>query len=295
MQQFIARAMTTVCNDFQKGLNTLNTLCDLKFMRFDGQNIPNYADPLHQQFYLLRYFPAYLVEYHKIYQEVVEMDFLEFPLHILSIGCGCGVDYYGLHFVFKKKRKNFQKDVNYTGVDIIDWMYKGTLKNKHTKFLNLDISTWNQLDRNDYNIIIFPKSIGEFNLQTFGRIEGIFRQSHFEQKKICLISSLREQRTTFDTNRFRNLSEILNNTHGYTCLDNIDEVRDYGNQGIRKICYDFVYPEEVERFLTSLLKKCPGYIENNNTSHHDDCVCLNRRPVFRTDHIRYQVARFQKD
>ena len=294
MMQFIRNKMNAIYSDFSIEIAKRDTLCDLKNVTFEGQNIPNYANPTHQQFYLLKYFPAYLVEYYKIYSQIIEQKFLEIPWNVLSIGFGCGIDYYGLYFAVKGKRLNFNNSVIYSGVDIIDWNYKDTLGNKHTRFLVQDISDWHHLD-SKYNVIIFPKSIGEFSHTTFGRLEKILKESSFDNKKICLINSLREQRINFDIERFRRLSEILTKVHGYSAMDDVGQVQDFGSKGIRSICYDFVYPDGIKDFVTALLHQCQGYAKNQETPHRKDCKCLNRSPILKTDHIRYQVVKFQKN
>ena len=296
MKKFISEKVNAICKDFQAELSQLSTFCELKQVRFDGANLPDYNQRIVQQLYLLRYFPAYLVEYYEIYKKVLTTQFLEYPLNILSIGAGCGLDYYGIYFAIKSHRNlNFIQDVRYTGVDIINWEYRDTLGNNQAQFITDDITNRKRFDDETYNVIIFPKSIGEFNQQAFNRLKTIFRQSQFTQNRMFLINSLREQRSGFDVNRFIELSKILTQTHGYRVIDDVKEVRTYENVGLMKICSACKYPDNVQEFVISILERCPGYIKNKKQPHQNDCECLNRKPILRTQHIKFQFVRFERN
>lgn len=53
--------MNEIYDDFMLELDEVKYYCDLKGLRYDGNNIPDYNNPLIQKYYLLRYMPAYLL------------------------------------------------------------------------------------------------------------------------------------------------------------------------------------------------------------------------------------------
>ena len=63
----------------------MKTLCLLKDVTYLGGNIPDYSSIAVQQLYLLKYFPAYLIEYYDIYRDVLTDKFIKLPLNILSL------------------------------------------------------------------------------------------------------------------------------------------------------------------------------------------------------------------
>jgi hypothetical protein len=66
---------------------------------------------------VLGYLPAYLAEYRLIYGDILARGFLPKPLNVLSIGCGCGVDYWGLHFAARDDHASYSPGLRYTGLD----------------------------------------------------------------------------------------------------------------------------------------------------------------------------------
>ena len=91
MRELISTKIYNVYSDFSRDIRN-QCLCELKKLRYDKTFKPDYSNKLVQQFYILRYFPAYLCEYKYIYTKILESNLLD-TLNILSIGCGCCVDY----------------------------------------------------------------------------------------------------------------------------------------------------------------------------------------------------------
>src|SRR5699024_9852346 len=164
MKYFIIDKMNEIYNDFMLDLNEEKYYCNLKSFRYDGNNIPDYNDPLIQKYYLLRYMPAYLAEYNLMYYKMFKLNYLDCNLNVMSIGCGCGIDLWGAKFARDKKFPEI--DIRYTGIDMVDWDYRDNLDIEEAYFINKDINEIDSLDEYNYNIIIFPKSIGEFNMNT---------------------------------------------------------------------------------------------------------------------------------
>ena len=89
-----------------------------------GGNIPDYSKPEIQQLYLLKYFPAYLIEYYEIFNDILKYKFIALPFNVLSVGTGCGIDYWGLEFALRDHGMDSADYVYYTGIDKIPWNYR---------------------------------------------------------------------------------------------------------------------------------------------------------------------------
>jgi hypothetical protein len=294
MKDFIDEKMHDIFSDFQESLQDLDKCCILKSVTFLGGNIPDYSIPAVQQFYLLKYFPAYLVEYYTIYNKILKLKFIKDNLNVLSIGTGCGVDYCGLEFALREHGMNASSHAFYTGVDIIRWKYRDKFDNEDCHFLLKDITDWDKLDEEDYNVVIFPKSIGEFSQEQFLKIISTFENTKFASDRIILISSVREQSDSFDIPRLARIISVFEDSQKYVCLDERDTCTKFvENVGLRKYFPDFVFPQDILDFIANLVSRCKGFQENSKTCE-DDCQNLNRSPILRTKHIRYQIKRLQK-
>ncbi|PLX89594.1 MAG: hypothetical protein C0618_00840 [Desulfuromonas sp.] len=294
MKSMIDSVMAGAFNDFRASLQEKGALCSLKDFRFNEMMIPDYSDDFIQEAYLLRYFPAYLVEYYGIYKELLKAHQFEGPFKVLSIGCGCGLDYYGLELALREKGSSCQDKVFYTGIDKIDWIYRDNFGNDDFEFFQgdiLDFEDISKINDNEFDVIIFPKSIGEFEDNEFKKLKDIFKRSQFSKKSLLIVSSVRKQHSAIDTNRMASVLRILENDHGYSCPKAKTEYTYYKKVvGLRTYFYDFVYPQEAYDYLSALHEKCPKYISNSKYCE-DDCKgnLNNKRPILNTGHIRYQI------
>lgn len=256
MKNFIIDKMNEIYDDFMLELDEVKYYCDLKGLRYDGNNIPDYNNPLIQKYYLLRYMPAYLIEYYLMYKKMFKLNFLDLNPNIISFGCGCGIDLWGAKFA---RDKNFPEiDISYTGIDMVDWDYRDNLDMEEAYFINKDINEIERLDEYNYNIIIFPKSIGEFDTNTFLKLKDIIANTYFIENKIILLSSIRNTRCNFDIDRLIEIIDIFTNKHNYISLDG-KEI--YWYYTINEIGY---YPklEDIKVYLSNLNSKYKGFIEN---------------------------------
>ncbi|MDX2111762.1 MAG: hypothetical protein SFY80_16130 [Verrucomicrobiota bacterium] len=295
MENFIKQKIEAVFTDFQKQAKNDGQLCACKGLTYVGGLSPDYNSPLIQQNYMLRFFPAYLAEYYIMYKEMLKLRFLPDRLKVLSIGCGCGVDLWGLYFAIIDLGGVPGDRIEYTGVDLADWQYRDKLDMTHVRFLTQDITVWNRLDADDYNVFVFPKCIGEFPAPVYKSICNIFDNTHFQQTHICGLCSLMDKGIDADADRFNGIAQIMQDKHGFHCLDELNihwHVEDQ-NIGLRTICPSFVYPNtHIERVKT-LLNQCPNYVQHGEACK-DDCIILNRSPILTSKYINYKLLRFER-
>jgi hypothetical protein len=272
--------------------------CKLKEFRFDSNNTPDYNDPTMQRFYLLRYMPAYLVEYYIMYKDMFQTNFLGENLNIISIGAGCGIDFWGCKFAADDLDQSI--NIRYTGIDITEWEYWDTLGIDECYFLKQDINELDMLDENNYNIIVFPKSIGELDDKTFNRLKYVIKNTDFSCDKIILLSSVRTSRDFIDIDRLGRIVNIFECAHDYSCLNSKTEYTYFEKDSndkycsLDRICSDFTYPQHIRNFLTSLNSRCKGFVENWFKPHEEDCKQMDRLPISTVSQIKYQVLRLEK-
>lgn len=296
MQSFIESKIRKLYADFSKTAKRVGSLCVLKAFTFAGNSLPDYSNPLVQQLYLLRYFPAYLVEYYLLYEKMIRSDFLSPPLNVFSLGAGPGVDYWGLMFAARKCGGGYPEGLRYTGLDAIDWSYQDNLKHRECWIEHEDILGWNKLDESEYNTIIFPKSIGEFSNRTFQHVRSVLESTEFTEKRICCICSLRDQRADSDALRFTSIAKLLQEGHGYTCLDDPNSYQYWTRPvAIRSLCSEFVYPDDIKESLNSVLGHCAKFRANGNKPCNYDCYHMNRYPILNSRYMKWQILRFERD
>lgn len=289
MRDFINDKITQIHNDFLEEIGCFETCCILKELRFNGGNIPDYNLAYMQQLYLLRYFPAYLIEYYDIYKTIISLSFID-RYNVLSIGSGCGIDYYALYFALNQNHDL----ICYTGIDICDWNYRDSLGNDEFYFENIDINNWAEFDWDGYNVIIFPKSIGEFSNDTFNALLKVIKKSQFKSNKLILVSSLRSSRVDDDTDRLTRIINVFENHHDYNCIDDKETHTRYKqNVSLNTYFPQFHYPNDIRESIVSLIEYCDTYNMNGEACEYD-CQYLNKWPILKTGLIKYQIKRLER-
>lgn len=295
MQNFINNRIHRIYGEFQQEVRRVGRLCACKDLTYVAGNSPDYNNSLIQQYYMLRYFPAYLVEYYDMYKRLIEQNFLEGRLKVISIGCGCGIDLWGLNFAIQDTNNRLDMIDRYTGIDITDWLYRDDLNIQNASLIIQDISTWHQMDENDYNVFIFPKCIGEFTDEVFESVCRLFENTVFTENQLFGLCSLKTIGTNSDIDRFNQITRILENTHGYRSLDPLNEYMTCNpSPGLRRIFPQFVYPNNVLNNLNVLLTGCPTFSAANSACDHD-CNDLNRSPILTAAYINYKLMRFERE
>lgn len=297
MEEFVNSVMGEISEDFKISLEEEGNYCVLKSFRFNDDNIPDYSKKIIQQYYLLRYFPAYLAEYYEIYSDVIRTNFLGNEFNILSIGCGSAIDLYGVHYAVEDS--NYDIEIKYTGLDIIEWDYWYEC-HEEAYFIHDDIGNLYEFNEDMYNIIIFPKSIGEFSESDFEKLKECIRNSRFINDRIVFIASLRNTRIDLDMGRAEEVINIIADK-GYEILDDINTYthfnqKDNGwNYYINEIVPNLKYPEEIKEFMIKFYKGCQGYIENNGECCERKCEeVFTRKPITTMSQVAYEIIRLEK-
>lgn len=298
MISFINTKMYEIFNDFQKNIHLKQCICELKAFDFSGENLPDYSHSFIQQYYLLKYLPAYFTEYYDLYKETINKNFLRSKYNVLSIGCGCGLDFWGLNFAVK----NFDEKsiLHYDGIDIVNWNYKDSC-NKSINILINDLNNIKVFPKQDYNIIIFPKSIGEFDEATFNHLKEILKESKFNNDKLVIISSLRAARVDSDMSKTEKVARILIDNHGYKNLNDLNKYTSWKNKDngypyrLHEVIPGLTYPDTIENFLSNLHKECRTYIENNDCCEDRCSTILSRKPISTMSQVKYQIIYLEKE
>lgn len=294
MDKVILKKLNQVYEDFKS--NRKEKLCELKSFQFISNNIPNYYNQNIQRYYLLRYMLGYFCEYYYIYKKIINSNFLNNDYKVLSIGCGCGLDFWGL----KMAKKECNKDLNiqYTGIDRVNWLYRDNCSESKVNFINKNIREINILDNNDYNIIIFPKSIGEFNDETFNNLKKIIENTQFTENKLVLVSSLRSSRENIDKDKMIEVINIFKEKHKYNTQHNPGECSNILKENgcpyrTYEIIDNFRYPANIEAYVIKLYTECQGYKENKGC--HESCKdVLGRWPITTTSQVKYQIINLKR-
>lgn len=296
MENFIEEKMDLIFNDFNKNLEKIEYYCKLKEFRFDSKSAPDYDNKIIQQYYLLKYLPAYCVEYYSIYQDVIKKKYIREDYNVLSIGCGCYLDLWGLVFALEDSPE--EMGVRYTGLDVIDWGYWDDL-NQDAGFIQTDISQLEELDEQAYNIIIFPKSIGEFDDVSFAKLLKAVEKTVFTSNRLIVISSLRNTRKDYDIDRLKLLINVFKNNHGYCVLDDVDVYTHYKKKDngydyrIGDIIPGLEYPEYIKNYLISFYSNCQGLDEECDSK--EECKKLfTRYPITTMSQVNYQIIRLER-
>lgn len=291
METFINGKLGEIFDDFKFNLKGLSDLCSLQDLNFNKGHLPDYSNPLIQQLYLLKFFPAHLFEYYDIYSNVIEQNHLNNSYHILSIGAGSGVDYYGLDLALKDIGKSAKEYVYYTGVDVIDWRYRHPLNNPDCRFTNEDISNIHPDKLSQVNLIIFPKSIGNLTESAFDDLVNQIKITKWSETKMYVISSINDYQEELEKERYEKLLSVFVLDHGYTDLD---EDTDYYYFDDKENTNIFSYPEHIKKFLGALQDQCKSY-----DPYRKECISLcesllNNGPLLGAGHIKYQMKRIER-
>lgn len=249
MIDFINDYLTPVYSDFLQS-ESLNDLCELKSFYFDGTDVPDYTNPLIQQYYLLKFAPAYIWEYKRLY----DYAYIKNSFHkIYSFGCGAGLDLAGQYLSLKKNLTS----VDYKGLDLVDWNYKPFPVSTNINYAVNDIDSISKETLKDRNILFFPKSLSEFSDSKFNHLFDAIQNTNFIEPEICLIISSTDSK---DEPRFESIVKGFISRGYIYKFSEYDGFYNWKNEspskGIKSIDYCFDYPDEIKEHLNNLTSMC---------------------------------------
>ena len=282
MRKMILETLTKVNEKFKEKIKD-TCLCELKTIRFDRGNSPDYNKDIIQLLYLLRYYPAYLCEYKYIYQNIITKNIFN-NLHILSIGCGCCVDYHG---AFLANQRNYS-NIAYTGIDITDWDFADSFGNSNFIRLFEDIKSIILPEENNYNIVIFPKSISEFDDESFNTFLSNLSITKFTQDKIILISSSMDIGYQFDEQRYKIVLQQFE-SFGFKPDKYMPPQEIAQKGGLNRLDSQFDYPNNIKDDISYLSTECKKFIETGENCEIECLNQLNKSPILRTNYISFQI------
>jgi hypothetical protein len=291
MNKFIQSKIETVYGDFCEEAKKEENLCTLKDFSFAGAG-RFYKQPLARKFYTLKYVPAYLAEYSHIYGKILKEDFLpQDDIDILSLGCGCGVDYWGFHFAAQDRIKDFKKTSSYTGFDLIEWEYRESIKNKHVYFFDDDIGTQEKLDYPKYNIYFFPKSISDFPERAFNSWLKAVKRTKIKRTKIVVACSFRtKEAKDFDDAKVDQVVKALSEgKNKFKQTNEIEHLTPEENlsTGLNQLVPEFSYPSKIRNNFQNNLNMCNAKDECPNKT--DECDKMNYYPVTTQKFVNYTI------
>jgi len=253
---------------------------------------PNfYSNILHQEYYLLKYFPAYFTEYFHALDKFFE-SFNKTNLKILSIGCGAGIDYYALKYYIENK--NMTIDIYYKCIDIIDWHYKP--KETNFSFVHSDINDMESNIFNNIDLVIFPKILTELNNATLDNISEKLKNATLKNELYFINSYITDNsHNNQKIDGVKQFEKICNTLKGMGySISGDSECTAYmyleKHEGIRAIYNFFIYPQEILDILKELKSNC----EHAQDSIECAECSIGTFPVLNTKYIAYNVIKFEK-
>lgn len=165
------------------------TLCTLKRFSFQGC-FPDYKNPLHRNFYFLKYSVAYIIEYREMYRRILASGRLRetsSPV-VLSIGCGAMLDLVGL--TYELREREGRADPVYCGVDLVDWQCHDTKLVPHQSLMKIDIGRFSALKgyTPPIDILFFPKSISEIPEKALDTFVDSLSPSDIAERAVVAVS-----------------------------------------------------------------------------------------------------------
>jgi len=268
--------------------------CDLKSISFEGGHVPDYSLEVVQDLYMLRYYGGYLCEYRTIYEEVLK--FLKTPIHVRSLGAGSGVDLAALYFEVRERRIPLGI-INWYGYDLVKWSNRITFPGLSARYRECSVAKIDHFSP-EVNVILFPKSISEFDDETFNALLVALHKSRFKSEKVVVASSARAQSRSLnlDIRRFQQVADVFTEHHDYRSEDESDKFWRFRHENTAwaSIYAGFSLPDAVVEFLKNLAERCPSRIRKGRPCMDDCDLALSRWPILKAKAVRYQIMRLER-
>lgn len=294
MEDFIEKKLCSIYEKFRRRARKEDKLCACKDIDFRPGKCPSYDQPLAQQFYLLRYLPAYMAEYHRLYTKAFNVLAHDAStLSVLSLGCGCGVDLWSLYFVLRGIGRDPHTCLKYLGIDQVKWCDKDTLDLPNATIRVRDVADAKTPIRKvlkDIDMIVFPKSLTDLSEAAFNAFAEELRQAPLKKDKIMVLASASAWGTSQarrEDERLDHVSEVLRRHHGLeldapSCWSYHGRKAEYA----RELWSGFDYPDSVCRQVEELRSLCGC----RSACANSDCQ-LGRSPILTTAYAHLRVLR----
>lgn len=279
--------------DFKEFVEEGHDLCMLTDLDYQAGQIPDYSDIHLQQLYFLRFTYAYAYEYKTMFLQLFQRQEWRSSIEVTSIGCGNLIDYWALAEALETS-DNSGCQINYTGIDVMDWERKYKIKARQGDNVTFKkegaSSVLKKQNMLSSDVYIFPKSISEFSDEEFRNICNEFRTKKFAKQKVHILVSLRPN---FD-DKIRSeelISSMQQNDFlimkgATTKIQSISEDKNIWEADNKFECY----PMGVTDFLTSLNNNCINYGKCGKNCEQS----LNRCPMLNVKNVRYQILSFNR-
>lgn len=242
----------------------------------------NYQDEYYQAFYILKYFPAYLIEHYDLFKDIkTNFGSLE-GKRLLSVGCGSGVDYYALRHLIGNN--NFL----YHGIDITSWGYRPNIENAIFNDINVEDITEDFISEID--VFIFPKSIGNMSsyvegfankLVEYGKDEIIIGYTFIRDPKGGRADGLEESKVIDRILKENSFQLDEKSDKSYLCYQDDEAL-------VSLYSHLFEYPQDIINILKAFNKNC-------SSKNDDECVDCDywaspilRNKYFATSNKKYK-------
>lgn len=287
-KSYIENFIDSQCNELECKILELNTdnkgLCCLRNVNFYSGELPDYSDRAQSSLYLLRYGPAYMVEYRAAYEEILRGKHIaRGDLQILSVGCGAFIDKASAYYAMQKHDDFKNKDLIYKGVDIESWGIDVFPRCEHT-FIHSGIENV-LLDKFGHciDVIIFPKSISEISDDALNKFVENISGKNFENKA-CIITSNRrsvsdcQKSYDFVYNFLQKTNYILKKT---IVIDQSYRKSLHATTDIQSVFERFCFCKQAIYLSCNIYAQC-RYKDDNECD--DQCyTIIDRSPVEKTD------------
>lgn len=286
--------LNLILEDFEEYLRSGPRLCQLKDVHYDGGRVPDYSNIHIQQLYLLRYAYAYAFEYKCMYEHLPKHMHTRTNLSIMSIGCGNMIDYWAITQI-----AGLQTTLQYKGFDSIDWSYKFPVRDGDRVLFTLGdaISAIEDLAFLSSDVVIFPKSISEFDHDAIEKFCECIRTKPILKDKVCVLISLRAdqgstQRDMIKTKKI--YDAFLDAGFRTDSRHDVFTHLTFQDRKIRELDTSFEHPGDVVNLLKDLCTRCAEYNENGENCHKDCVSRLNRWPMLTGRHMQWQMFEFER-
>ena len=280
--KFLEEHMLNIFEEFKQ-----QKWCEINNWKLDTKS---YSEIYNQQYYLLKYFPAYFTEYYGIFDSFFK-NYDKDSINIISIGCGSGIDFYALEHY--KRINNISIEINYKGLDLIDWNYKPDFE-----FINQNISELDKDIFDDIDLIIFPKILTELTSSLLTELSNKIIESNISKELYFINSYISDNALNPDRVDGINQFEIICNTlHNNDYILENTECNRYmqvkEQHGLRTDFEFFIYPNEIIEYIKNLESNCTHIQEDEEICQN--CNISIKSPILRNNFIACNILKFVKN